>query len=375
MRTTRWMMALVLMVLCGSGEATAQVSLRVTSYLSHTDNLFQNQDRRSDWIAQTRFHLGYVSTGAWHLYYAGSANVFDEYGDLLTHRHMLGMGYGWARANGDGLYGGVEGSARLDRPVYRHHDYLQADAHLSGRLQLPSSLLLRGGFRSRYRGYLNSGDFSFAEQIGFAQVSRTWQTKTTVRVRGELGAKSFARDASGPVGDLAVRTRADGEGTLVQSVIRCKIAQAVARGTGLQVEYTHRTNLVGSNRYAEVESYTGEDDAFDDRYSYSGKRVEATLKRVGRWGMVLSLTGQYEWRSFEDRPALDLDGWAIGADVTREDRRGSLFLEAEKVFHLKTGWLREVGIHLESLVQDVDSNDPYYATSTRIHSVGFSFGF
>ena len=370
----RWTAALALLVLMGTGEASGQVSFGVNTYLSYTDNLFQNHNRQSDWVTLTYLDFDYRPGANLNLYYTGSANVFAEYEDLFSHRHVVGLGYSRSNQKHNALYSGVELGARLDRPVYRYYDYLQGDTYLSGKVHIPGSLLSRGGYRLRYREYLNARDYSFVEQSIFGQLKRSWQTGTSLQVRGDLGVKTYAREATGDSSDAIFRTRGGGGSIQAQALLRVRIAQAVARGTGLQMEFLRRVNVYGHNRYTELENYDGEENPFDDRYSYGGREIRGTLKHLGSVVRV-EVTGRYVWRDYEDRPALDLDGAVVDLGILRQDRRKSLQFEVEKVLSLPGMWLREVGLQAKWLYLDVDSNDPYYSAATQVYSVGLRLGF
>lgn len=369
----RWGAAIAMTAFLGPGQAAAQVSASVNTHITYTDNLFQDHTRQSDWITLTYVDLDLRTRSGLGAYYTGRASAFAEYGDLFSHRHQVGLTYARSGKNGRMLYSGVELSARLDRPLYDYNDYLQGDAYLSGSTVLAGGLRSQAGYRARYREYPRARDFSYGEHALFLRFTRSWQTGTTVLVRGELGVKSLLRRSVVDSLLSDVRLHSDGASTLAQATVRFRIAQAVARGTGLQLEVLQRTTLMGSNRYTELQSTDGE--LFDDRYSHAGTEISGAVKHQAGRDLTAKATVRCDWRRYEDRPALDLDGVSIEPFGMRRDSRKSLLVEVGKTFGLGGGPVEDVGIRLEWLYQDVDSNDPYYRAATRVYSVGVQVAF
>lgn len=351
--------------------ATAQPALRLNTYVSYTDNLFQNYSARADWVSLTYFDLDVQVGQNTALYYSGNASVFSDYRDLFSHRHQVGLSHVRPTARRGAVYAGLALSALVDRPVYDYYDYVEAEAYVSGKGYGPMAVMGRLGGEARYRAYPNAGDYSYVEYSGYGLLQRSWQTGTTVNVRAGIAAKRFLNEASFDTSD--VRARLTGERTLAQVTGSAKVAQALGPQTGLQLVCTWRTNLAGQGRSVAFETYF--EDLLDDHYAHTGTDLRAVLKHVAVGGFRLEATGRTAWRTYEDRPALDLEGYLIGDGVWREDRRHSLHLEGEKVIYTGAGWPRQVGVRAEWLYQRVDSNDPYYDAATRVYSVGLEIGF
>ncbi|MEW6749399.1 MAG: hypothetical protein AB1505_00285 [Candidatus Latescibacterota bacterium] len=341
--------------------ATAQVLVQLNAYASYTDNLFQNYTRRPDWVTLAYVDLGYRHATGLDLYYSGHASLFAEYRELFSHGHQLGVDYTWSGLEGSQVYAGARGQVRLDRSAYRYRDYLQGNAYLQAKVYLRPLLLTRAGYEVRYREYPHAQEYSFAEQLVSAQLSRSLPTRTTLQLHGEVGVKTFARSDGGAR-------------HLAQAALRAKVAQSLTERTGLQLEYLRRASLTGRGRYARTEIYDPDDELFDDRYTYSADEVRATLKHLA-WGLQAQASGHYGKRRYEDRPALDLDGFLIGPDTMRRDTRRGLALEAERTFRPSGPRAPEVRLQAEWLYTDVDSNDPYYQTVSQVYSAGVQIGF
>lgn len=352
-----WFLGLALAT--GASGSAAQVSTRLNLYTSYTDNLFQNYSRRPDWVTLAYVNLDYAPGSALGLYYTGNANVFAEYGELFSHHHQAGLEYTWADEAGREVRAGGDAALRLDRPSYEYQDYLEGQAYFRARAYLGPALLSRAGYQLRYRRYPHAAEYTFAEQVLSVQVSRSLPSRTTLQAYGELGLKSYV-DGSAP-----------GTADPAQIVLRVKLAQSLADAVGLQTEYANRTNLAGPGRSIDAQAYDPDEDLFGDRYSYAGHEFRVATKYLDNSTRV-EIGGQYARRRYPGRPALDLEGALLGA--MRKDGRRGLSAEAERTFPLAGGFLQEVRLHLEWFYLDVDSNDPYYQSSTQVYSAGVQLG-
>lgn len=353
-----WLLGLALAA--GAGPSAASVSMGLNLYGSYTDNLFQNYSRRPDWITLAYVDLDCAPSTALDLYYMGNANVLAEYEELSSHNHQAGLEYTWAGLQGSQAYAGGDLALRLDRRAYRYQDYLQGQVHAGAKLYLGPVLLSRAGYQLRFREYLHAASYSFAEQVLSAQLSRSLESRTTLQAQSELGLKTYARQAEG-----------GGARSLAQAVLRLRVAQSLAAHAGLQVEYLRRIELAGRSRYVSGAVYDADEELFGDRYSYAGSELRAGVKYLGD-GVRAETNGQYGQRSYQDRPALDLEGLALGP--ARQDRRKTFRAELERTFPLASDRLQEVRLHLEWMYLDVDSNDPYYRGATRVYSAGVQVG-
>ena len=274
------------------------------------------------------------------------------------------------------LNAGIEISVRLDRPQYDYRDYLDVESYVVGKRYLDESTLARGGYSLRLRKYVNAGDYSFLDQELFAQVSRFLPSNTTVVLRSELAVKTYVTDPdTTSTGANVVPARSGRGRSLMQAIMRLKLAQSLGPSTGLQLAYSRRDNLAGQSRYANLELYNPDDDLFDDHYSYSGGELRATLKHLAPWGAQVEASAATENRRFAGRPALDLDGLAAASGTNRNDRRKRMRLTAEKSLFPSVPLYQEVTVRLEWLIGENDSNDPYFDTRYQVISTGVQVDF
>jgi len=361
--------SLFLIFLCSSAFAADRITMRVNMYGSYTDNLFQNYNRRSDWVTLAYVDLNYILRPSMSLYYTGNANVFAEYRDLFSHTHQMGLGYVRPGKGRNAIYAGFATDLRLDRPIYRYYDYVQSSVYVNAKRYVRSTLLALGGYQVRYRNYLNAEDYNFVEQTASIKISRFFQTRTTLQVQSSLGLKTYTQ-ATNQDAVLGVVTRASDARTLAQVTTGVKVAQSLTHYMGLQVEYLRQFTLAGRNRYAALDGYNTDDELFDDRYSYEGQEYRTKLKYSGRSGFSVEMMGRYVKRNYSGRPALDLNGFIIAPNLMREDTRKSLSVAGTKTFKFSGNWLPKTTITTEWLLNQIASTDSYYDTSIQVFSVG-----
>ncbi|MFT5367725.1 MAG: hypothetical protein ACI8V2_002686 [Candidatus Latescibacterota bacterium] len=361
--------SLFLIFFCSTAFAADRATMRVNTYMSYTDNLFQNYNRRSDWITLAYIDLNYILRPSMNLYYTGNANVFAEYRDLFSHTHQMGLSYVRPGKGRNAIYAGLATDMRLDRPIYRYYDYVQSSAYINAKRYVRPTLLALGGYQVRYRSYLNAEDYNFVEQTASVKFSRFFQTRTTLQFQGSLGLKTYAH-AVNQDSTLGVVTRSRDARTLAQVITGVKVAQSLTRYTGLQVEYLRRFTLAGRNRYAALDGYNTDDELFDDQYSYEGQEYRTKLKYSASSGLSVEIMGRYVTRNYTGRPALDLNGFIVDPDLVRADTRKSLSVAGTKMFKISRGWFQKTTITAEWLLNHIASTDSYYDTSGQVLSVG-----
>jgi len=354
--------------------AEAQVIPSARLYSTYTDNLFLSSSRRADWINLAFIDLDYSLNKDFGLYYSGSANYFADNGDLFNHLHQVGLSFARPFGTTGSFYAGSELGLRLDRSLYDYRDFTEMRAFASAKAYIGPDLLVRSSYSARRQSYLNAADYSFYEQNFNLRLTHFLPTRTTLQFGAELGWKTYARAAAEiSFLDFAVPARFGQDRNLLQWVTRAKIAQSIGENIGLQIEWRRRTSLRGDSRYLGDLFYNPDDDLFDDRYSYSGQQLGSTLKYLAPLGLTLETSFKRQTRNYSSRPAYDVLGSYLGQ--SQQETRRTLRLGLEKSFFRERGWVREIGVDIEWLYRNIDSNDPFYDAEARAYTMGIQLGF
>lgn len=361
-----WALVVLSAALPRSGGA-GPVGLRALLVTAYTDNLFQSHTERGDWIQQVSFDLDTARPGM-AAYYTGQMNLYSEYEDLYTQSHTIGLSTSRSGSDRRLLTGDLSATLRAGRSAYDYRDYVELDGWLAGRTYLQRSLMLRAGAGLRRRDYRHAQGFSYLEPSAYAQLSRFLPTRTTVMLGLDAGLKRYLGEASDDSTAIYVRTWDDDAQALVS--LWGRVAQSLGPRTGLQLQYTRQSLWAGAPRYRRPEEYDPVGELFDDGYSHSGHEVRATLKHRGLAGVDATLVAHWNRRTYEGRPALDLEGLPIADDDVRRDRRTGLRVRLDRrLSPRQLPALRGVTLRLEGSLLETSSNDPYYTTSVRVVSL------
>jgi hypothetical protein len=252
------------------------------------------------------------------------------------------------------------------------------------------------GYSLEYESYPNYQTFSFLENYGSMQLSKFFQTRTTLQVGMDAGRRSYLNLDGDSGGDY-----------VTQMTASAKIAQSLADHTGVQLQYLwHRApKSIADDQYREIGYYSVED-ILEDEYDYSSHKYQVTLKHIGPWRTVLKGTLSKENRKYnnsssyiayyDDFQEIEIgniptfarfrrrfllseylfpDPTSYATEEVREDSNIAFFLEVEKKFSLPLSSFQDMALHIEFLHRKSDSSDPYYDHSTNMLSIGTKVAF
>ena len=145
-----------------------------------------------------------------------------------------------------------------------------------------------------------------------------------------------------------------------------KISQSIFDMTGLSLSGGYSKTLESDGRYLTSGIVNGNDNVFDDEYSFEGPFVTSSLTQRFPWGIAAVLTGSYQYRMFINRPAYDLQENVI-SDERTDDVFGASFQLIKNFDYF--------GIRFVYNYIDNSSNDRYYNSGNNIFSVEIGAGF
>ena len=371
------------LLLWESGQA--EVVKRISVGGIYDNNAYGSYAEEADYITQVDVYLGSRRQDERSLveyYYAGNGTIFAQSGTRTFAINGLGIVYARLGEEGSGLFARGNLSLRMNRSYYDIYDYAGAQGTINGKWYIHPSLLLRLGYRLRWREYWNLDPYSYTEHHLFTQVNKFLPTRTTLRGDISYGYKDHpdpGREALGygpferrwrRMPSAMVEPGVPDEGQLVLAL---QVAQSLAEDTGLSLRYQTRLNTSSEDYdflYGEGLGYSDDEDVFNDPYDYEGQEWTGRLTQLFPWGLRAVLGGGYENRRYDGRPALDVSGEPIPSGALRKDRNLFTSISVEKPL------TPQVDAKIWYGYERNRSNDLYYHYDGRqSFSIDFKIGF
>ena len=349
-------MAFLLIYTVHSGELPVSANLKL--YGTYIDNVFQTYLPESDYITLTYLNTSYDVTPGASIFYNANFSLFSEHSDLRNHTHYLGTDYERAIFQGKGrLYLGGRLGLRQNTPEYTSYDRRSGKAYTTLKYYLTKTTLAKMGYGIEYGNYPNLRTFNSLENYGSLQLSKFFQTRTTLQAMVEGGRREYTNMSD----DSSKSYASQVTGSL-------KLAQSLADNTGLQLQYLWHHAPHGMDEQYIEDAYYSAEEFFDDEYAYSGSEYRTILKHIAPWRTTLKASFSMKDRNYNVPSLYTMSG-------SREDRDVTFRFEVEKKFSLSLGTATDFALHIQFLNKRNNSNDSYYDYSTNMLSIGTKMAF
>lgn len=371
----------------------------------------------------------------WAVNYSAAYSTFSQYPDRSYFTHALGgsVGLPYSERNNVSLL--ASASMRVDREDYNVYDYRQGLASLGVKQYLADALYTQAAYQLRYREYPNFGELSYLEHTFSLATMTFFETRTSIRLSGEFGLKNYSNsftttapingfapsttsglsiEGGGPGGggpggggpggggsggsgsgsgtgwgnggtgrgmnerggmgmDPGVEYIVYDEPTTTQLRASLNIGQGLSDYTGIALRVTQRWNLTDRGRafVGGAVDMIGEEELFDDPYSYDGTEATFTLTQLLPWSMSAKAGLLYMLKNYPY--AADLNN-ATDSDL-RDDTRMGAWLELSS--NLLDEWLLFSGLEvtLQYSYLRNQSNTSWYDYSSHNIAVGIGTEF
>ena len=382
----------------------------------YADNAFSNYLTAPASMYSGSLLFGYFpENGRWASSYSGSYNTFGQYADRNYSTHQLTASYSipYGEEQRHALTFALAGGMRFDNSAFTMYDYRQAVAALNWKHVFEDLFSGKLGYRAHFRTYPNFLDLSYLEQSASLSLSRSFATKTSVSMDVSVGNKEYqslststttsaftasnaffhfdddrAKDPNHRPNfphDRGIRGidfhRDETQGiqsnvqylvyeqpTTMQLCASLKIAQSLGEETGISARYFQRWNLTDRGRafVGGAVDFIGEEDLFDDPYSYESKELALTLTRYLPFSLKGELSALYSVKQYPYPNNLDYTSSA----PDRADTRFGLTVSLEK--SMDDSWFVFEGTTLmvEYLYQRNQSNTAYYDYHSNVITLG-----
>ncbi len=393
------------------------------------DNAFRNSGSSSAMMTGTNLSYGYVGgADTWSFNYSGFLATFTPWTDRQYSIHTLGatwlLPYGADDENGVTL--SASGTSRFDQSAYEYYDYSQAAIKAAWQHQISESWISRLSGRTRYRSYANFMDLRHLENVLSLGSSLAFETRTSVIADITLGFKHYlttpaipqaaTAGVTGTSSPLSVDGSGNGSGgggngngsgggngygngmrgvgtglgnhggigdgvqyivfdepTTSQMTASLNIAQSLGENTGISLRLLQRWNLQDRGRAlaGAAVDFIGEDELFDDAYSYESREISMVVTQLLPWSMKFQSTAFLHAKDYAY--AASMAGGS--GDVLRSDLRFGGILTLEKSFDTSILLFDGVTVAASYSFTRNQSNAVYYDYGSNAFSLGFETSF
>ena len=343
----RWLYGLMVLSLsmCGSVQAEMSKDLSISS--RYDNNTFGTANGVGDYITQLSGSMSWWRGGdrsQTQFYYAGDGYLFASLGSRSFAVNRAGLSYvRQLGSHSDLFYAGSAIVTRFGKSDYSVYNYVGVKNYATLKKYLFPSVLLRTGYTMQFRNYWNMTTQRFMDHYVFAQVSKFWPTRTTLRGDVSYGLKQHGNS----------------EG---QAVLGLQVAQSLGTNTGLRLRYQRRVNTHAN--LSAIDFLMQDEDLLNDRYDYSGHEWTARLTQQLPDRLRLIVEGGYEMRNYRSLTTATICGLSLDLDDWRKDRSPFASVMIEKPF----GDLLQA--RLQYGFEGNRSTDEYYDYNES-HSISF----
>jgi len=314
-RWYHYLTILGLMIFVPGLPAQAELSKDLSISSRYDNNTFGTADGVGDYLTQLSGSMSWWRAGKRsqsQFYYAGDGYLFASSGTRSFAVNRAGVSY--VRQHGsqnDLFYAGSAIVTRLGRSDYSVYNYVGMKNYLTVKKYLNPSVLFRSGYTGQFRNYWNMTTHRYMDHNVFAQLSKFWPTRTTLR--GDVS--------------YSLKQHGNSEG---QAVIGLQVAQSLGVNTGLSLRYQRRINTHASS--SDADFLMQDEDLFNDRYDYSGHEWTARLTQQLPDRMRLIVEGGYEVRNYQSLTTAAIWGLSANLDDWRKDHSPFASVMLERPF-------------------------------------------
>lgn len=378
---------LILLLLGFIQFLTAQINTSLQVFGHYNDNLFRAPQAESDFLSELELNLSYAPNSSLRFY--ASPSYVSYQSNYLRNFTLLSGGLTYNQSFGKEqrhtLYLGMDTNWRLNKDDYNYYDYSQFFAYASVNLKL-NWFYLRSGYNYRYRNYNNFSELSNNRHFLFAQINKSFPTRTSLIIEGDLGYKSFAGQtsffsSSGSGRGNGRRASMTGSGltssetipSLAQAIILARIAQSLHSRVGLFVQYRQQFALESGSTYSNENEYFQDEELFDDPFSYESTGFSSGLTWMMPFQMQLKAGASLISKAYISEAAFADAADTLGTNGVRSDEQQSVYLTLSKKFFLRKKFADNVKLNFNYGFINNHSNSYWYDYRNNYFSLGLQW--
>lgn len=376
-----------------TGNVFAQLSKDISFSSYYDDNMYRTPEKTEDLINDFQIGLNFhPEDSGINLYYSGDLIFYRENSERNFSIHNLGFNF--TVPFGDNqkqrFYLGTSLSTRVNGTDYSYYDYSQVYAYANFRFNLPF-ILLKTGYNFRYREYANIPDLTNSRHYFFAQMSKSFPTKTSLILEGDWGYKGFSGSETyyttssgdgmggGRGGGMIPTTNISVSSTEIPSmsqvIILGRIAQSLHPRIGANLQYKKQISLTDETNYLNSDSYYQDEELFDDPFSYSSDELTSKITIIFPWAVKLGVSGNLITKEYISENAYVSAEDTVAAGGIREDDLQTVYVNLSKTFHANKSWLNALRISFDYVYTKNESNSYWYNYESNLYGIGIDWNF
>ncbi len=383
----------IILILVLAQWAFGQFDTKVEFNSYFDDNLFRSPQPVSDLLNNAGLKLDYrFNDSDLKLYYTGNFFFYRDYSERNFVLQSLGLNafHAFGKDEQHGFYYGADLALRINGQQYDYYNYNQLYAYANFNFDL-NYLFLKAGYNFRYRGYTNLTDLTNYRHYLFAQVNKSFPSKTTLILEADLGNKSFAGSALSPApvpesGDMW----GHGHGrrwqetplpsqlsvpSMTHVVLLARIAQSLHPKVGIYVQYRKQISLTTQTDYINSSGYYQDEELFDDPFSYESDGLSSQLTWVLPWRAKLQIGAGALNKNYVSEQAFVSQSDTVGLGGLRKDTNHNFFVLFKKTFYFNKRFMEALEFNLNYNYIYNKSNSYWYDYTNSIVGGGISWHF
>lgn len=365
----------------------AQVNSNINLHTNYDDNLYRSPQPEADLLTGFDISLSYKPEGSNLRYYLNPSYFsYKTSSDRNFLINQLGFGnhFFLNKSKSNTFYIGAQWDLRINGDAYNYYDYNQLYAYANLNFKF-EHFLLKSGYNYRYRSYVNLPDLTNNRHYLFIQANKSFPTRTTFIIEGDLGYKSFSgqdlySSISGGRGQGRLTTGSTTITTaeipsMSQAVLLARIAQSLHTKVGLYVQYRKQISLDESTAYVNSDSYYQDEELFDDPFSYNSDAITSQLTWMMPWKMKLQIGAGTTTKKYVSELAFVSAEDSVGTGSIRSDDQVNYYVNFSKGFFPRKNWLHSLNFDLNYAYIRNRSNSYWYDYNNSVYSAGLNWNF
>ena len=373
--------------------AFAQLSTKVEFNSYADDNLFRSPQPISDILNNAGIKIDYqLNDSDFKFYYAGNFFFYRDYSERNFVLQSLGLNafHAFGSDKQHGFYYGADFALRINGQQYDYYNYNQLYAYANFNFDL-NFLFFKTGYNFRYRGYSNLSDLTNYRHYLFAQVNKSFPTKTTIILEADWGRKAFSGSVLSPA-PVADEGGMWGHGhgrrwqetplpsqlsvpSMSHVVLLARVAQSLHPKVGVYVQYRKQISLTSQTDYINSSGYYQDEELFDDPFSYESDGISSQLTWVLPWQAKLQIGGGALQKNYVSEQAFLSQSDTVGLGGLRKDTNRNFFVLFKKTFYFNKRFMDALEFNVNYNYIYNKSNSYWYDYRNSIVGGGISWQF